>query len=152
MQPPSVIPPQVVRILLLALGIVLSYSVARALLTPPSFGQFGFYRGDAVREATMAEPVYAGQAECASCHDEEAQQVAAHGHKSLSCEACHGPGQAHSQNPEVKPQILNYSHCVRCHEANPSRPKWHKQVNSKDHYTGETCTACHVPHNPAEVP
>jgi nitrate/TMAO reductase-like tetraheme cytochrome c subunit len=42
--------------------------------------------------------------------------------------------------------------CLRCHEANPSRPKWHKQIVSKDHYTGSKCTECHVPHSPLEVP
>ena len=33
-----------------------------------------------------------------------------------------------ADNPDLKPEILTYSHCVRCHEANPARPKWHKQI------------------------
>ncbi len=54
-------------------------------------------------------------------------------------------------NPDVKMAVLHYSLCLRCHEANPSRPKWHKQIVSKNHYPGK-CTECHVPHSPSEVP
>lgn len=145
-------PPQVVRLVLLTVGIVFTYFVARALLTPASFGEYGFYRGAALAEAADRAPVYAGARACAECHEEEVKAIAAHGHKTLSCESCHGPAQAHADDPDVKPQILNYGHCVRCHEANPSRPAWHKQVVSKAHYPGSNCTECHVPHMPEEVP
>jgi hypothetical protein len=145
-------PPQVVRLLLLTAGIVFSYFVARALLTPPSFGEYGFYRGAALPETAARQPVYGGAKACGECHEQETKDLAAHGHKTLSCEACHGAAQAHADDPDVKPQILNYGHCVRCHEANISRPKWHKQVVSKSHYPGSNCTECHIPHQPEEVP
>ncbi len=149
-------PPQVIRIVLLAVGIVGSYLLARAVLTPPSFGQQGgWYRGDALVELATRERVYAGKVACEECHSDEFKKVLQGGHKTLSCEGCHGPGNAHASNPDdasVKMQVLNFSHCVRCHEANPSRPKWHKQIVSKEHYTGSKCTECHVPHSPAEVP
>jgi len=146
------LPPQVLRIVLLAAGIVSSYLVARYFLTPPSFRQYGFYRGAALLELGDREPVYAGRKECVSCHDEAGAKLAGHEHKNLSCEACHGPGQAHAANLDVKPVALNFSHCVRCHEANLSRPKWHKQIVSKEHYPGSKCTECHRPHSPNEVP
>jgi hypothetical protein len=148
-------PPQVVRILLLAVGIVGSYLVARYFLTPPSFNQYGWYRGDALMEVASHDRVYAGKKACEECHSDEYQKVLKGEHKTLSCEGCHGPGEAHAGNPDngdVKMQVLNFSHCVRCHEANPSRPKWHKQVVSKEHYAGTKCTECHVPHSPSEVP
>jgi len=146
------VPPQVVRLVLLALGIVGSYLVARYFLTPTSFGEYGWYRGEALAEVASHPTVYAGKKACDECHSEVYQTVLKHEHKSLSCETCHGPGQAHADNPDVKMQVLTYSHCVRCHEANPSRPKWHKQIVSKTHYTGSKCTECHVPHAPLEVP
>jgi hypothetical protein len=147
------LPPQIVRICLLAVGIVSSYGVARYFLTPPSFGEFGFYRGDALMEATVRPTVYGGRKACEECHDQEAVQLQKFEHKGLSCEACHGAGQAHIDSPEPGTmQKLHYSHCVRCHEASVSRPKWHKQIVSKDHYTGSKCTECHVPHAPSEVP
>jgi len=146
------LPPQLVRIVLLAGGIVGSYLVARYFLTPPSFGDYGFYRGAALRELADHQPVYAGRKACKECHDEVVLKLEAHEHKNLACEGCHGAGQAHSDNPDIKLAVLTYSHCVRCHEKNLSRPKWHKQIVSKDHYAGSKCTECHVPHSPNEVP
>ncbi len=146
-------PPQVFRLCLLAVGIVVAYSTARYFLTPPSFRQYGWYRGEALAELTERQTVYAGRKACDECHSDQVQLLAKHGHKSLSCEGCHGPGQAHADNPDVKIDKQNYSPCVRCHEANPSRPKWHKQIVTKAHYSGSSkCTECHVPHAPSEVP
>lgn len=146
------LPPQVVRLVLLTIGIVGSYLVARYFLTPKSFGQYGWYRGDALMERASLPRTYAGQKACDECHSDKVQQIAKFGHKTLSCEVCHGAGQAHVDSPDIKLAVLNFSHCVRCHEANPSRPKWHKQINSRDHYAGQKCTECHVPHAPSEVP
>ena len=145
-------PPQLVRLLFLAVGIVALYGIARYFLTPPSFGQYGWYRGEALAEVAARQPVYAGRKACEECHSDEVQQVLKHEHKTLSCEGCHGSGQAHADNPDVKLELLNFGHCVRCHEANPSRPSWHKQIITKAHYAGSKCTECHVPHSPNEVP
>ena len=92
-------PPQVFRIVLLAVGIVASYSVARYFLTPPSFGQYGWYRGAALAELATRDRVYAGKKACEECHSDEYQKLIKHEHKSLSCEGCHGPGEAHAENP-----------------------------------------------------
>lgn len=148
------IPPQIVRLLALTVLIVGSYFVARYFLKPPSFGEYGWYRGAALEEARMREPVFAGRKACEVCHTEESvQQLSKGEHKGLACEGCHGAGSQHAEKPDViKPPKLGYSVCVRCHEANPSRPKWHKQVNPKTHYVGQKCAECHVPHNPSEVP
>ena len=146
-------PPQVFRICVLAVGIVGSYLVARYFLTPSSFGQYGWYRGEALAELAAREPVYAGKKECEVCHSDEYQKLIKHEHKTLSCEGCHGPGQAHSDNHR-KDNIekSSFAACLRCHEANPSRPKFQKQITIKNHYTGSKCTECHVPHVPLEVP
>jgi cytochrome c peroxidase len=84
-------------------------------------------------------------------------------HKTVSCEACHGVSRAHADNPNIHTgknseeeskgdaQKLSGSHCVRCHEANPSRPKWFKQIEVKTHYSGK-CTECHIPHQPSQTP
>jgi len=146
-------PPQIVRLVLLTLGIVASYMTARSFMTPASFGQIGFFRANAMGDLASRERVYAGAKACAECHEEQQKKLSAADHKTLSCEGCHGAGQAHVENPDVsKMVILSYSHCVRCHEASPSRPKWHKQIKSRDHYTGQKCVECHVPHQPNEVP
>src|SRR5215471_19509617 len=146
-------PPQVFRLFLLVVAIVVSYLTARYFLTPSSFRQYGWYRGAALVELANRPPVFAGKAACEECHSDHFQKLQKDSHKTLSCEACHGAGQAHADNPDIKIDRSNVGACLRCHEANPSRPKWHKQVVSRTHYSGSSkCTECHVPHAPSEVP
>lgn len=147
------LPPQVVRLVLLTIAIVTSYMIARYFLTPASFGELGWFRAVAMDEAAGFEPVYAGREACAECHFDQSEALAAGSHKGLSCEACHGAGQGHSENPDMhRMLILTFSNCVLCHEANPSRPAWHKQIDVREHYAGDTCAECHIPHQPNEVP
>ncbi|MCL5099230.1 MAG: cytochrome c3 family protein [Candidatus Omnitrophica bacterium] len=148
---PHRIPPQILRLILLTLAIVGVYSVARYFLTPASFGRYGWYRAAALGEIAAYPPDYAGKAACAQCHKDKAEQIAKGPHKALSCESCHGPGMAHVGNPDVKLVKPAAPLCLRCHEANPSRPEWLKQVTLADHY-GENCLECHVPHQPNEAP
>jgi hypothetical protein len=148
---PFNMPPQLFRLVLLTLGIVLSYLVARYFLTPPSFGEYGWYRGAALGELAARTPVYAGKKACDECHSDILQQLAKFEHKTLSCEGCHGVSRPHAENPDILPVKLTGSHCIRCHEANPSRPKWFKQIVVKDHY-GSKCSECHLPHQPSQSP
>ena len=135
------------------IGILGSYFTARHFLTPTSFGQFGWYRGKALVEVASAKPGYAGRKACEECHTEECDKLSKGDHKILACEACHGAGADHAQNPDMhKASVLTFSHCVRCHEVDLARPKWHKQINPKTHYAGQVCSECHVPHQPNEVP
>lgn len=147
----SKLPPQIVRLILLTLGIVGTYMVARYFLTPATFGAYGWYRGAALDEVRSRTPVYAGKKACDECHSEVVERLAKFEHKTLSCEGCHGVSNAHAGNPDIAPIKLTGSHCIRCHEANPSRPAWFKQIVVKNHYSGK-CTECHVPHQPNEVP
>jgi hypothetical protein len=149
--PPLRTPPQVVRLILLTLGIVGSYLIARYFLTPPSFGQYGWYRGAAIGEIAAVAPVFAGKKACDECHSDKLELLAKGRHQTLSCESCHGVARDHVGNPDVTPVKMAANHCIRCHEANVSRPAWFKQIVVKDHYSGK-CTECHVPHHPTEVP
>ena len=144
-------PPQILRLVLLTLAIVGSYMVARAFLTPPTFRQYGWYRGAALEELAARTPVYAGKKACDECHSDILHTLAGDAHKTLSCEACHGVSRTHADDPDVLPVKVTGSHCIRCHEANPSRPAWFKQIVVKDHYSGK-CTECHTPHQPTQSP
>jgi hypothetical protein len=146
------LPPQILRLVLLTLAIVGSYLAARSFLTPSSFGQYGWYRGDALGEiANLREPLFAGKKACDECHSDILHKLAADAHKTLSCEACHGLSREHGNNPDILPDKVTGSHCIRCHEANLARPAWLKQIVVKDHY-GPKCTECHVPHQPTKTP
>src|SRR6187401_21593 len=112
-------PPQILRLLLLVIGIVVSYSAARYFMTPRSVHQYGWYRGEALAEISARPITFAGRKACDECHSEQYQKLVKYEHKTLSCEGCHGAGQAHVDNPDVKLEVLNQSLCLRCHEANP---------------------------------
>jgi hypothetical protein len=146
------LPPQILRLVLLTLAIVGSYLAARSFLTPLSFGQYGWYRGNALGEiANSREPLFAGKQSCDECHSDILHKLAVDAHKTLSCEACHGVSREHGNNPDILPVKASGSHCIRCHEANLARPAWLKQIVVKDHY-GPKCTECHVPHQPSKTP
>jgi hypothetical protein len=144
-------PPQIIRLVLLTIGIVCAYFSARYFLVPPSFGQYGHYRANALQEIASRQPYWAGRRACDSCHGAIVQKLDKAEHKGLSCETCHGQSLAHVENPEVKLPKMSYGQCVRCHQASSSRPKWLHQINVRNHYTG-LCSECHAPHQPNEVP
>src|SRR3954463_7734253 len=121
---PYKMPPQIFRLVLLTCVIVGTYLVARSFLTPASFGRFGWYRADALGELSSRPITFAGKKACDECHSDHVQKLAKAEHKTLSCETCHWAAQEHVDNPDAKLVKLTFSHCVRCHEESPSRPKW----------------------------
>ena len=154
-------PPQIVRLVLLTIAIVVSYLIARYFLTPQTFGEFGWYRGEALAEHASHIPVFAGRKVCLECHEDIQDKLLKGPHKTIGCETCHGGvisseaaplTKEHADNPDVKIPKIGDNGCLRCHEFSPSRPAWMKQVNSKDHYRGNKCVECHVPHQPNDVP
>jgi len=151
-------PPQIFRLVLLIFAIVVSYLVARTLLTPDTFRDHGFYRGAALVELTGKIPVLAGKEACGARHPEILKTLAKGSHKSLSCEGCHGAvSKSHLDDPTDKMRKPPAGICLRCHEANPSRPAGFKQIVLHDpkpdnnHYDG-ACLECHLPHDPKEAP
>lgn len=146
-------PPQIARLALVTLVIVVSYFTARHFLVPASFGQYGWYRGDALKDYAKMPIAYAGAAACLECHDEVFAKAAKTAHKAISCETCHGPLVAHAEDASVTPvKITDRNYCVRCHAANPSRPQKFLQVNPNDHYKDQSCVECHSGHSPREAP
>lgn len=147
------LPPQIFRVVLLIFAIVVSYLVARTLLTPESFHEYGFYRGTALAEHIQQhQPVFAGKVAGGERHPEVLMKLAKGGHKALSCEACHGVvSQDQLNDLDSKMAKPTEQICLRCHEADPSRPAWFKQISLKDHYAA-SCFECHLPHEPNEVP
>ncbi|HMX63330.1 MAG TPA: hypothetical protein PKD58_09710, partial [Candidatus Sumerlaeota bacterium] len=79
-------PPQIVRLVLLTIGIVGSYLIARSFLTPASFGQYGWFRANAMGEIASLPRSYAGRKACAECHDDEQKKLAADGLHALCVE------------------------------------------------------------------
>ncbi len=146
------------RRLFLVIGLVLGGAlVARFLAVPPTFGEFGYYRGAAVAEAMSFTPRHIGKTACGDCHPEELALHDKDAHATVQCEDCHGPGAAHADDPSnvvlAKPKTKAL--CLTCHQRLQARPgafpqiDWHehfKYVGVKDPST--ECIACHSPHEP----
>ena len=126
-----------------------AFLVVRAMLVPAGFGKFGHYRAGALDDVRALPIRFAGRIRCHACHQEVAGAQAASVHAKLGCEACHGAAAAHADDPgAVKLAKLDpLTLCVRCHLANPAKPRAFPQIKPKDHYDG-VCTDCHDPHAP----
>jgi len=130
-----------------------AFLVIRGFLVPKSFGEYGHYRGDAVREMGSRPIKYAGHETCETCHSDVLDKKKDGRHAHVNCEACHGPLAKHADDPtsEQPAKLDTAVLCARCHEANAAKPKGFPQVATADHSSGLPCDTCHQPHNPAIV-
>jgi hypothetical protein len=148
------IPPQIPR-LALAFAIFISlFLVARHLLVPDTFGEYGHYRGASLFDNALPEIHYAGQEACFECHPDIQDIKSKDVHSSIHCETCHGPGQKHVISGAVadisKPSGREF--CGSCHTPNAAKKKDAVvQVDLNKHNTGKNCTECHNAHQPWEM-
>ena len=140
-------PRHIARLILVIVGFAAFALFAKSLLTADTFHEFGHYRGDSVIEIAAREPVFQTPSYCESCHTERVAQWAAHSHKTVGCETCHGPAKGH---PGVSVAIPRDTprFCGTCHEAMAGRPRSHPQIDIARHTVGEACVTCHDPHSP----
>ena len=135
--------------LVLATGVLVFLAIRQAII-PADFGKYGHYRAGAMKDVRARPISYAGKDLCEACHTDVATLKNAGVHKGVACESCHGPSAAHTEDPSgtkaIKPEIATL--CVRCHEAEPARPKNFPQVVSKEHAGDVSCAECHKPHSP----
>ncbi|HUA21190.1 MAG TPA: multiheme c-type cytochrome [Bryobacteraceae bacterium] len=136
-------------VVLLALGVA-AFLLIRAVVVPKNFGEYGHFRPAALGDIRARPVKFAGHATCEACHTDEATAKSKGKHANVACEACHGPLANHAEDPvSVVPKLPDVATlCVRCHEANASKPKSFPQVVSADHSGGVVCNTCHKPHDP----
>jgi DmsE family decaheme c-type cytochrome len=121
----------------------------------------------AVQQAVAAKPAvaskpsaFAGEATCVICHADLAKKFTSnphselalmHGGKGVTCESCHGPGQAHVASGGDPTKILQLgkmsakqidSTCLTCHAS--AHPNFMRSDHGK---AGVGCTSCHSIHN-----
>ena len=111
------VPDQVIRLAIVfavLLGVLL---MVRSRFVPKTFGELGHYRAAAVPAIAGQHIQYAGMAACIECHSDVGAVKAASFHRGLSCEVCHGPAQAHTEDPpSFAPTIpRGRDACLFCH-------------------------------------
>ena len=108
---------------------------------------------------------FAGEETCALCHADVAKKFSSnphsqlalmHGGKGVTCESCHGPGEAHVESGGDVSKILQLSKmptkqvdatCLGCHAT--SHPNFERSDHGK---AGVGCTSCHSVHNSSTSP
>jgi hypothetical protein len=146
----------VFRALLVLIVVLAVVIIGRSFMKPSSYGLYGPYRHDNVKEQMeIRAPRHAGAASCTPCHAEKAKQRTAGGHRAVSCEVCHGPLSRHvtaGKKSAVMPADPSFTLCARCHRKVPGRPEKFPQVVLEQHVDGpvegKVCLGCHDPHSP----
>ncbi len=150
------------RIILVLVILAGLFFPVKWLLTPASFGTYGYYRADAINEEADRNARHMTNASCLTCHEHENDNLLIGMHKTLSCEFCHGPYADHVQNNKktealpVKAGEEIVDLCLRCHNNEIiARPKnMIKTVVMPDHLKDQgvqethSCNQCHYVHAP----
>jgi hypothetical protein len=147
------IPSQIKRLALAFAIFIGLFLVARHFLYPASFGKYGFYRGDSLKDNAAVAMNYAGNAACVECHEDISTAKATDVHGPIRCETCHGAGLKHTENPDSVKLVLPATRefCGICHSKNAARKTDAvMQIELDKHNTGHNCIECHNPHMPWE--
>jgi len=139
-----------IRVAIVFLLGAIVFVALRAAVIPKSFGRYGPYRGDALKEITSRPLAYAGHDACEGCHPDVLEVKSKGVHAHVNCETCHGPLAKHADDPgAVVPTLPDVAKlCVRCHAENIAKPSGFPQVDAKKHAQGQLCNVCHQPHSP----
>lgn len=137
--------------------VAVAFVLARAAILQGVFTLDEFALRPPNREANQREwmslaATYAESSTCAGtdCHTDIYEAWATSSHGTVACENCHGPAQAHVENPTVSvftdtsPQL-----CETCHAQLAARPSSFPQIKPGEHYPpASACISCHLPHRP----
>lgn len=150
----------VFRAAILLLAVLIAMVLGRSLFVPDSWGEYGWYRGDAVAEHRNKPIRHGGNDTCAMCHDVEFADHSAGAHVSVQCELCHGPVALHVNLDDGEmlaemPVRRSRELCELCHLRLAARPADFPQIEVREHVaenggelTADACFQCHDPHSP----
>lgn len=147
-------PIQIKRLLPLFVIFIAGFLIVRSLLVPDTFGEHDFYRGASLDDNAAPMIRYAGSKACIECHDDISAMKEADVHESVACEACHGPGAAHSEDNETGKILIpeGRDYCGKCHSINAARrTEVIFQIDLNEHNVEHECTYCHNPHSPWDL-
>jgi len=148
------IPPQIPRLALAFAVFISLFLVIRHFLVPETFGEFGHYRAESLKDNELPLLHYSGQQACFVCHQDVEDNKSTDVHSDIHCETCHGPGGKHAVTGKAE-DILNpdgREFCGVCHSLNAAKQKVIVfQVDLSKHNVEKNCIECHNPHQPWEM-
>ena len=147
----------IIRLLIVIMFVVVILFLVRWFLIPQSFGRYGHYRGDNVKEQMDLPLVYLESAFCKDCHEVQYNDWKDNGHSSVNCETCHGHWEIHNGRVKTMTAIKSDDTCTMCHQKLTGRPDSFPQIVSFSKHIEEqevseedilNCLDCHDPHVP----
>jgi hypothetical protein len=103
----------IVHVAIIVVAVIVIFLIARALTVPESFGQYGHYRGDSIKERQDFPVTLQTPQTCKECHEEELGDwwpgfEAWHNgkHSSLTCENCHSNLKEHVELWKRHPDLV----------------------------------------------
>jgi len=147
----------IIRLLIVIVFVVVILFLVRWFLIPQSFGRYGHYRGDNVKEQMDLPLVYLESAFCKDCHEVQYNDWKDNGHSSVNCETCHGHWEIHNGRVKTMTAIKSDDTCTMCHQKLTGRPDSFPQIVSFSKHIEEqevseedilNCLDCHDPHVP----
>ena len=153
------------------------FFTVRSLVVPPSFGQYGHYRGAALPYETDKPRNLTTRGDCLACHD-PLKHPMGKSHERVHCIECHGEGEKHMEvcgtakkslaaGAKLSCDHTDVDHkpikdvCLHCHQEGIGRAKKHPQINFSEHMSDQgpkdaksvnVCLECHVAHDPSASP
>ena len=147
------------RLLIVIISVVAVLFFIRALLIPQSFGRYGYYRGDSLKEQADLPLVYLESAFCEDCHKVQYGDWKNNSHSSVICETCHGHWEIHNGRVKTMTAIKSDDACTMCHQKLAGRPDSFPQIVSLTEHIEDkeipeegahNCLSCHDPHVPLQ--
>ena len=151
-----------IRLILIFVGVIVLVVVARILILPESWGEYGYYRGDSINEEASHPLVHGTNDSCKACHEELYGMKKAGAHQRLSCEACHAPVTEHVYDGKkfadmpVRKGMTQTTLCLKCHQSVLGRPEKFPMIAYPAHMEEQEvklthdCNRCHTVHAPLE--
>ncbi len=129
--------------------LIIAFVVLRAMPPPKSLADFGFHKVEDNEKEWASQPLrYADPSTCNACHQEQHSAWETAQHSPVSCESCHGPGQAHADTGAKVVVDTSRELCALCHARLLARPPQFPQVDLERHGEQAECVTCHDPHEP----
>ena len=110
--------------------VIVAFVIVRALSVPGSFGQYGHYRGESLKERMDLPVILESSLTCQECHEEERGGMwpgyeiwKTERHSSVSCANCHGNLKEHVARRRVDLELEDFvvtkeksiEKCFGCH-------------------------------------
>ena len=147
----------ITRLLIIILVLAVGFLVVRSLLIPKSFGNYGHYRGDNIKEQMNLPLVHLGSSSCKDCHETQYGNWQDSSHATVNCEVCHGHWEIHNGRVKTMTADKSKDACMICHQKLTGRPEKFPQIvsfskhmedNEMQEEDLQNCLECHDPHEP----